>query len=149
ATLDPEAGQITVELLINGAPTTVERRIATRGFITLRTAEGPPRALSPADVRRLVPIQTFRQGELSDLGADEAESRLIDLVIAESREDLDKLEQDLKEVDSQFSEVLGRRMRLSSEEAKLRLLQTEHQLTQSQITSINEQLQAAGTPSGS
>jgi hypothetical protein len=33
-------------------------------------------------------VQAFRQGELSDLGVEEAETKLIQLITADSREEL-------------------------------------------------------------
>lgn len=141
ATLNNADGAVTVELLLNGAPVALTRQMRTRSTIQMKVGS-EARSVSPDELRRLIPVQTFRQGELSDLGADEAESRLIELVLADSRVQLNKLEGDLRKIFEKFSEVLGRKLRLSAEEARAQLLQTELNVTSVQIESLQSQLQS-------
>jgi type III restriction enzyme len=86
-TLDPVVGVVEVLLLLNGAEVILRREMATLSGISLTTG-GSTKRTTPSDIHNLIPVQAFRQGELSDLGVEEADTKLIQLITADSREEL-------------------------------------------------------------
>ncbi|KAF5416840.1 MAG: hypothetical protein C5S49_04280 [Candidatus Methanogaster sp.] len=112
-TLDAQNGEITLEVLLNGAPLKATRQMAKRNVIKIE-AEGAETLSTVEDVRRLIPTQQYRQGELSDLAHEDAEKRLLNLITGQATKRLSNVEGKLKKNAQALSESLAKAVRLSA-----------------------------------
>lgn len=139
STLDKENGRVTLDILLNGAPVKVSRGIATSKFIQVEL-DGHTSNSTAEDVVKLMPIQPFRQGELSDLAREELANRLMELVTASASETLDDIEEGFKKNGQQLSEALAKSVRLTAARQKKSQYETETKILKSQIESIQKHL---------
>jgi len=102
-TLDSQNGEIVLEVLLNGTPLRITRRMNNKDMIKVE-AEGTEEISTVEDIRRLIPTQQYRQGELSDLAHEDAEKRLLDLVTGQAAQRLGNIEGDLKKNSQALSE---------------------------------------------
>lgn len=142
-TLDAVSGEISLNVLLNGAPIKLTRSVAKQDVISVET-EGAVNLSSVADVRKLVPTQQYRQGELSDLARDDAEGRLLKLVTAPASHQLSELESKLKRNAQSLSEALSKAVRLSAAQHAYGHAQTQQKLLKSQIENLEKQLSSDG-----
>lgn len=142
-TLDVETGEISLKVLLNGAPITLTRSVAKQDVISVET-EGSVNLSSVADVRKLVPTQQYRQGELSDLARGDAEGRLLKLVTAPASHQLSEIETKLKRNGQSLTEALSKAVRLSAAQHEHSHAQTQQKLLKSQIENLEKQLSSDG-----
>jgi type III restriction enzyme len=142
-TLDPETGEVSLHVLLNGAPIKLTRSVAKQDVISVVT-EGSTNLSSVADVRKLVPTQQYRQGELSDLARGDAEGRLLSLITAPASHLLSDIETKLKRNGQALSEALSKAVRLSAAQHAHSHAQTQQKLLKSQIENLEKQLSTDG-----
>jgi len=142
-TLDAEKGEISLKILLNGAPITLTRTVAKQDVISVIT-EGSVNLSSVADVRKLVPTQQYRQGELSDLARGDAEERLLKLVTAPATHQLSEIETKLKRNGQAIAEALSKAVRLSAAQHAHSHALTQQKLLLSQIENLEKQLSSDG-----
>lgn len=142
-TLDPESGEISLKVLLNGAPITLTRSVAKRDVISVETG-GSLNLSSVADVRKFVPTQQYRQGELSDLARGDAEERLLRLVTAPASHQLSEIETKLKRNAQALAEALSKAVRLSAAQYTHSHTQTQQKLLKSQIENLEKQISFNG-----
>ena len=142
-TLDAVSGEISLNVLLNGAPIKLTRSVAKQDVISVET-EGAVNLSSVADVRKLVPTQQYRQGELSDLARGDAEGRLLRLVTAPASHQLSEIESKLKRNAQSLSEALSKAVRLSAAQHAHGHAQTQQKLLKSQIENLEKQLSSDG-----
>jgi type III restriction enzyme len=142
-TLDAISGKISLNVLLNGAPIKLTRSVAKQDVISVET-EGTVNLSSVADVRKLVPNQQYRQGELSDLASGDTEGRLLTLVTAPASHQLSELESKLKRNAQSLSEALSKAVRLSAAQHAHGHAQTQQKLLKSQIENLEKQLSFNG-----
>jgi len=133
-------GKIIVDILLNGVPVIVSRAIINPKFIQIETEEQITNH-NAEDVIKLIPIQAFRQGELSDFGTEQLSNRLLELVTANASDILGKIERDFRSNGQQISEALAKAVRLSAARQRKVHLETELKLLQAQIQSVHSQLE--------
>jgi type III restriction enzyme len=143
STLDKSTGEVRVEVLLNGAPVSVSRTAAKPTAVTV-TAEGTSSQSSPDDVRRLIPTQRYRQGELSELASEEAAHRLRDLVTGRAAERIDAIEADLRKNGQQLTEALAKAVRYSAAQQQRAHAETQVRLCKAQLENLQKQLGEAG-----
>lgn len=142
-TLDANSGEISLNVLLNGAPIKLTRSVAKQDVISVET-EGTVSLSSVSDVRKLVPTQQYRQGELSDLARGDAEGRLLQLVTAPASHQLSEIESKLKRNAQSLSEALSKAIRLSAAQHAQAHAQTQQKLLKSQIENLEKQLSSGG-----
>lgn len=143
STIDKVSGEVSVEVLLNGAPVAVTRSASCPTVITVR-AEGTASQSSPDDVRRLIPTQRYRQGELSDLASEEAADRLRELVTGRAAERIDTIEGDLRRNGQQLAEALAKAVRYSAARQQRAHAETHVRLSKAQLDNLQKQLGDAG-----
>jgi len=139
STLDKENGKVTLDILLNGAPVKVSREIGNPKFIQVEN-DGHTSKSTSEDVSKLIPVQPFRQGELSDLAREELANRLLELVTANASDTLEDIEAGFKKNGQQLSEALAKSVRLTAARQKKNQLETEIKILKSQIESIQKHL---------
>ena len=144
-TLSKDNGKVTVDILLNGTPVRISRAVTTAKFITV-DSEGHRSDSTADEVVKLIPVQPFRQGELSDLARDQLADRLLELVTANASDSLEQIESALKRNAHQLSEALAKAVRLTSAKQRKNQLETEAKLLRSQIDNLQKRLNEA-TPS--
>lgn len=142
-TLDPATGEISLNVLLNGAPITLTRSVARREVISVRT-EDSMRLSSVTDVRKLIPTQQYRQGELSDLARENAEERLFQLMTAPASLQLSEIESKLKRNAQLLADALSKAVSLSAAQHAQSHAQTTQELLTSQIDNLEKQLTSEG-----
>jgi chromosome segregation protein len=142
-TLDADNGEISLKVLLNGAPITLTRSVAKQDVISVIT-EGSVNLSSVADVRKLVPTQQYRQGELSDLARGDAESSLLKLMTAPASHQLSEIETKLKRNGQALAEALSKAVRLSAAQHAHSHALTQQKLLMSQIENLEKQLTSDG-----
>lgn len=148
STLDKVTGEVTVDVLLNGAPVVLSRSATKPSAISV-VADGTSSQSSVDDVRRLIPTQRYRQGELSDLASEEAANRLRNLVTGRAAERIDVIEGDLKRNGQQLAEALAKSARYSAAQQQRAHTETQVRLTKVQLDNLQKQLGEAGqAPSG-
>lgn len=138
-TLDSQNGEITLEVLLNGAPLRATRQMANRDVIRVET-EGTENLSTVEDVRRLIPTQQYRQGELSDLAHDDAEKRLLDLITGQATQSLSDVERKLKKNAQALSESLAKAVRLSAAKQAHTHADTQVIILRAQIENLKKEL---------
>ncbi len=142
STLSKEQGEITAEVLLNGTLVKITRSIGAPKSIRVES-EGHVSNSSAEDVVKMIPIQPFRQGELSDLARDELADRLLELVTASASDALEEIESAFKKNGQQLSEALAKAVRLTAAKQRKVQLETETKLLRSQTENLQKQLGAA------
>lgn len=143
STLDNENGEISLKALLNGTAIKLTRSVAKLDVITVET-QGSINYSSVEDVRKLVPTQQYRQGELSDLSRGDAEGRLLQLVTAPASSQLSGLELKLKRNAQSLTEALSKAVRLSTAQHAKSHARTQQKLIKSQIANLERQLTSDG-----
>lgn len=143
-TLSKEHGVVSVELLLNGALVKITRSIATPKVIHVEN-EGHSATSTCEDIVKLIPIQPFRQGELSDLARDEMADRLLELITANASNTLEEIDTGFKKNAQQLSEMLAKAVRLTAARQRKIQLETEAKLLRSQVESLQKQLGSEST----
>lgn len=141
-TLSKEQGKVTAEILLNGTLVTFTRTIIAPKFIQVES-EGNISNSTAEDVLKLIPVQPFRQGELSDLARDKLADRLLQLVTANASDTLEEIEADFKKNSQQLSEALAKAVRLTAARQRKTQLEIESKLLLSQTNNLQIQLGAA------
>jgi len=135
STLKPKSGSVVVDVLLNGTKVTLTRSIVNSKFIQI--SNGTSTSASTADaIRNLVPVQSFRQGELSDLAREELADRLMRLVTANASRELSQIEKEFTQNGQQLSETLAKAVRLNSARQSINQLRIEIELGTSQSASL-------------
>lgn len=137
-TLSKEKGTVTLDVLLNGAPIRLSRSSASPKFIRIEN-DGHVSSGTAEDVKKLVPVQPFRQGELSDLAREGLADRLLALVTASATDQLEEIETNLKGNGQELSEALARAVRLTAARKRKAGLETELKLLKAQIESLGKQ----------
>lgn len=142
-TLDADSGEISLHVLLNGAPITLTRSVAKQDVISVET-DGTVNLSSVADVQKLVPTQQYRQGELSGLARGDAEDRLLHLVTTPASHQLSEIEAKLKRNAQSLAQALSKAVRLSAAQHAQGHAQTQQKLLKSQIENLEKQLSSDG-----
>jgi type III restriction enzyme len=139
STLSAEEGAVVANVLLNSAPLKLSRSVATAKLIQVES-EGHVYSSTADDVVRLIPVQPFRQGELSDLGRDELANRLLGLVTASASDAVKEIEEAFKKNGQKLSEAMAKAVRLTAARQLKGKLETESKLLRSQIDSLQKHL---------
>jgi hypothetical protein len=142
-TLDSQNGGITLEVLLNGASMMVTRQMTERSVIKVE-AEGAENLSTVEDIRRLIPTQQYRQGELSDLAHSDAEKRLLNLITGQATQSLSTIEGKLRKNAQTLSETLAKAVRLSAAGQAHAYADTQVKILQAQIENLTKQLKLEG-----
>ena len=145
STLSNSEGEVTVFILLNGASVKLTRSMKLKTAIQVEQG-GSIVQISPSEVTDFIPVQSFRQGELSELAGDQTAQRLLDLVTADEREGIRRIESELKNIGGDISTQLGNAMRFASANGRIGALGAEKTLVLSQIESLKQQI-TPGDPS--
>lgn len=136
-TLDATTGKITVEVFLNGSLVEISRSMINRQIIKI-TSNKIESLSTPAEVIKLIPIQPFRQGELSDLAREGMAARLMELVTASASSEIAEIELELKRNGQKLSETLAKAVRLTAAREQKMILQTELNLLKTQIANLQQ-----------
>lgn len=142
-TLDKVHGEVTLEILLHGAPVKLTRAMA-KEYVIRVISEGTENFSNVDQVRTLISTQQYRQGELADLARIDAEKRLFSLVTAQAREQLSENEEDLKKNGKEISEALAKAVKLSAAQQLQALATTQSQLLKVQIENLRKSLSVGG-----
>ena len=145
STLDPTKGAISLNVQLNGAQVIVTREMAKRSVINVHAA-GSSTSSSVEEVRRLIPTQQYRQGELSELARDEASARLLQLVTGQAATQLAEIEAKLKKNGQSLSEALAKAVRLSAASLARAHADTQAKLLRAQVENLQKQLATGDQP---
>lgn len=145
STLDQTKGAISLNILLNGAPVTVTREMAKRSVINVQAA-GSSTPSSVEEVRRLIPTQQYRQGELSELAREDASIRLLQLVTGQAASQIAEIEAKLKKNSQSLSEALAKAVRLSAAKLTRAHAETQSKLLRAQIENLQKQLSTGNQP---
>jgi type III restriction enzyme len=124
---------------MNGATIELSRSRTSSDRIVYRV-QGVERILSPLDVREIVPAQTYSQGELSHLGEERAESRLLELITDPARAQFDQFSVDLRRYANLLREELNRLVTGWNAERERRRLEAEMATVDARIASLQQEL---------
>jgi chromosome segregation protein len=136
--LGPHGG-IRATLDLEGARVVLTRRRDTEDLIEWNV-DGLARPLSPADVRTMIPVQAYSQGELSLLGHAAAEARLRQLITDPARVDLDRIRNDLEASDNELGDVLQRLVTAWTIDQDIRRAEAEIATIETRIANLRAQL---------
>lgn len=142
-TLDKSNGEVTLEVLLHGAPVQLTRAMAKRSVIRV-ISDGKENLSTVDHVRTLISTQQYRQGELADLARVDAEKRLFKLVTAQAADQLAEREEDLKKNGNEISEALTKAVRLSAAQQLHAHATTQSQLLKVQIENLRKSLSEGG-----
>ena len=145
STLDQTKGAISLNVLLNGAPVTVTREMAKRSVINVQAA-GSSTPSSVEEVRRLIPTQQYRQGELSELAREDASNRLLQLVTGQAASQIAEIEAKLKKNSQSLSEAFAKAVRLSAAKLARAHADTQSKLLKAQIENLQKQLTTGNQP---
>jgi chromosome segregation protein len=137
--LTPDSGAVAVTVNMDGALIKFRRSRKTPESITMDVS-GKISILPPKDVRTLVPVQAFSQGELSHLGQDKAEARLMELVTAPAREEFAEITNQLATASDELVRQLGRRVTAWSLEQKKRRAEASIETTEARLKALQGDL---------
>jgi type III restriction enzyme len=145
STLDQMTGTVSLNVLLNGAPVVVTREMAKRSVIKVDAA-GSSTSSSVEEVRRLIPTQQYRQGELSELAREDAANRLLQLVTGQAASQIAEIEAKLKKNSQSLSESLAKAVRLSAAKLARAHADTQTKLLKAQIENLQKQLTTGNQP---
>jgi chromosome segregation protein len=145
STLDQTTGTISLSVLLNGAPVVVTREMVKRSVIKVDAA-GSPTSSSVEEVRRLIPTQQYRQGELSELAREDAANRLLQLVTGQAASQIGEIEAKLKKNSQSLSESLAKAVRLSAAKLARAHAETQAKLLKAQVENLQKQLTSGNQP---
>jgi len=145
STLDQATGTIALNVLLNGAPVVVTREMAKRSVIKVDAA-GSSTPSSVEEVRRLIPTQQYRQGELSELAREDAANRLLQLVTGQAASQISEIEAKLKKNSQSLSESLAKAVRLSAAKLARAHAETQAKLLKAQVENLQKQLTTGNQP---
>ncbi len=145
STLDQTTGTISLNVLLNGAPVVVTREMAKRSVIKVDAA-GSSTSSSVEEVRRLIPTQQYRQGELSELAREDAANRLLQLVTGQAASQIAEIEAKLKKNSQSLSESLAKAVRLSAAKLARSHAETQAKLLKAQVENLQKQLTTGNQP---
>lgn len=140
-TLTGEAS-VAASLTIDGAVVKLSRTIADADRIRYE-ANGEESVLTPADVRQLIPIQTFSQGELSHVGGEGAQERLLDLLGDSRREEVDGLKEHIATAQRCAVDALWQNADAWTLEQKKTRLTAQLRTLTAQAVNLGRQLESA------
>ena len=136
-TLKPLNASVTVEVFIDRTSHFITRD-SSSGNVSLRIGDNVESSILQEDVRRRFPIQTYSQGEISDLSQDpEALKRFVE---TPEKEGLDEIDQSLKDLKPQLKRAYQERLNLRDIEDKIRAGQSEIQSSRARIESFKSEL---------
>jgi type III restriction enzyme len=145
STLDQTTGTISLNVQLNGAPVIVTREMAKRSVIKVDAA-GSTTPSSVEEVRRLIPTQQYRQGELSELAREDAANRLLQLVTGQAASQIAEIEAKLKKNSQSLSEALAKAVRLSAAKLARAHTETQAKLLKAQVENLRKQLTSGNQP---
>lgn len=145
STLDQTKGAISLNVQLNGAPVVVTREMAKRSVINVQAA-GSSTSSSVEEVRRLIPTQQYRQGELSELAREDAANRLLQLVTGQAANQIAEIEAKLKKNGQSLSESLAKAVRLSAAKLARAHADTQAKLLRAQVENLQKQLMTGNQP---
>lgn len=145
STLDRMKGAISLNVLLNGASVVVAREMAKRSVINVQAA-GSSTSSSVEEVRRLIPTQQYRQGELSELAREDAANRLLQLVTGQAASQIAEIEVKLKKNSQSLSESLAKAVRLSAAKLARGHADTQAALLKAQVGNLQKQLTTGNQP---
>jgi chromosome segregation protein len=135
-------GIVELDVSLNGATITLTRTADDPELIRC-LAGGNPRSLSAEDVRALVPLQVFSQGEISSLGRDEARARLFELITDTRRDDFRALDAEIEAAAATAARELAACCKLWELEQSERRLKAEIDTLVAQETSLKQEMRNA------
>lgn len=115
-TLRPHEGTVAVDVYIDGIKHTV-RRESAGSFVALRIGEGDFERSTPEEIRELVPIQTFRQRQLSTISIEATE--VISFLYSRVEKEVALLKQQLSDNLIKLAHEFGRLFQLRQCQAEL------------------------------
>lgn len=145
STLDPTTGSVSLNVLLNGAPVVVTRQMAKRSVINVEAA-GSSTPSTAEEVRRLIPTQQYRQGELSELAREDAANRLLQLVTGQAAGQIAEIEAKLKKNCQSLSESLAKAVRLSAAKLARAHAETQTKIQNAQLENLQKQLTSGNQP---
>jgi len=145
STLDQVKGAIALNVLLNGASVVITREMAKRAVIHVQAA-GSSTSSSVEEIRRLIPTQQYRQGELSELAREDAANRLLQLVTGQAASQIAEIEAKLKKNSQSLSESFAKAVRLSAAKLARAQADTQTKLLKAQVENLQKQLTSGNQP---
>lgn len=140
--LNAENGEIQAVVSVDSALITLLRKRTASDQIEMEVG-GQSQVITPEEVRDLIQVQTFNQGELSHLGREKAEDRLLELITDPKRDEFESIENELKRISQQITKQLDRQIDEWGLQQKIRQYETEITTIQARITAQKELLSKA------
>lgn len=137
--LKADTGMVRLIVHMDRAPVKLTRSRALPDRIEMEVG-GETRVLSPQDIRKLLPVQAFSQGELSHLGQDRAEGRLLELITDPRREQFERLSSRLDTASDDLSTQLQRLVRGWVLEQRKRTTDAERQTLTARVAALRQTL---------
>lgn len=145
STLDQTTGSVSLDVLLNGASVVLTRQMAKRSVIDVNAA-GSATSSSVDEVRRLIPTQQYRQGELSELAREDAADRLLRLITGQVATQIGEIEARLLRNGQSLSEALAKAVRLSAATQTKGHVETQSNLIKAQVENLQRQLVSSNQP---
>jgi type III restriction enzyme len=133
--LSPTTGKVDIVVNMDGAIIKLSRGRVTSDQIQMEVG-ATLSVLPPRDVRSMFAVQTFSQGELSHLGQDTAEARLMELVTEPDREIFENTAQQIKQAAEEIAAQLNRRVSAWGLEQRKRRTEAELVTTYARLDAL-------------
>lgn len=140
--LNASTGEIQATVSVDGALIKLLRKRTDPDRIEMEVND-QSRNLTAEEVRDLIQVQTFNQGELSHLGREQAEKRLLELITDPRRSEFEAIEGELKRLSQQIAKQLDRRVEGWNLQQRIRQREAEIATLQARITAQKESLAQA------
>lgn len=136
-TLKSDDASVTVEFIVDRTPHFITRNAAT-SETSLRIDAGEETSINQDNVRRMFPIQAYSQKEISDLSQDpEALKRFVETPI---REQLDEIDQTLKDLKPKLKKAYEEKLNLRNIEQKIKAGQSDIASSRARIEKLTSEL---------
>ena len=136
-TLTAAEGSVRVGLMKNGVKHVVKRDTVSKE-ISLKIGEEDFKSVKEEDIRKLLPVQSYSQKQLSDVGVKTEElKRFIEQPI---KDELERIEYEIESQNSKIKSSYSRYMKKREAQLEIENFKLESQSLERQITSIRESL---------
>lgn len=140
--LTKESGSVTLTINMDGALMKLTRARASSDQIQMQVGS-TQNTLTSKDIRSLIRVQTFSQGELSHLGQETAEARLMELVTQPERDLFDETDQQIRAAADDLAAQLNRRVSAWGLEQRKRRTEAELQTTEARLEAQRGELSSS------
>lgn len=130
-------GGVEAVILLNGATVNLKRNANDINTIIV-IVNGEQSEMMPESLRKMIPIQSFVQGELSELSRKNAANKLLTLITDERKSELDEIEREQSNLGSSLNNVTSNWLKHTENAARLNELNTRARSLDEQIKNLSE-----------